>query len=155
MITNNLISLMSGIFSATVGFTLKNLQGSEQSWSNRSYYEMFTNDLPYKDYNADEAGCYLLLGSGDTTPTSVDYKLDSVQSDYSVLTQNHVVYTNVYTNQLFIITRIIQNTSDNPLTIKELGLCGWKILFARDVLPEPVILQPGEKHTFTMTISLE
>ena len=119
---------------------------------------MFSSDLMYKDYSnmADaNAGIYLLIGVGTTTATSDDYKLDSIESNYTVITQNHTVFTNTYGNQILVINRIIQNTSSSAITINELGLCGWKIMIAREVLPEPVTLQPGEKHTFTMTISLE
>ena len=149
---------MSSIFSITSGFKLKNLQGGELSWDNRRFYDMFSSDLMYKDYsNMSDAstGIYLLIGAGTTTATSDDYKLDSIESNYTVITQNHTVFTNTYGNQILVINRIIQNTSSSAITINELGLCGWKIMIAREVLAEPVVLQPGEKHTFTMTISLE
>ena len=158
MINKNLISLMSSIFSSGSGFKFKNLQGSELAWSNRQFYEMFSSDLMYKDYSnmADaNAGIYLLIGVGTTTATSDDYKLDSIESNYTVITQNHTVFTNTYGNQILVINRIIQNTSSSAITINELGLCGWKIMIAREVLPEPVTLQPGEKHAFTMTIALD
>ena len=149
---------MSSIFSNTTSFKLKDLQGSYQSWANRSFYDLFTSDLQYKDYSNmtdDNVGIYLLIGVGTTTATSDDYKLDSIESNYTVITQNHTVFTNTYGNQILVINRIIQNSSDSAITINEMGLCGWKILFAREVLAEPVVLQPGEKHTFTMTIGLE
>ena len=158
MITKNLISLMSSIFSNTPSFKLKDLQGSETTWNNRGFFDMFTSDLHYKDYSNmtdDNVGMYLLLGSGTTKATPDDYKLDNVESNYTVITQNHTVFTNTYGNQILVINRIIQNSSDSAITINEQGLCGWKIMIARDVLPEPVTLQPGEKHTFTMTIGLE
>ena len=158
MITKNLVSLMSSIFSNTPSFKLKDLQGSETTWNNRGFFEMFSSDLKYKDYSNmtdDNLGMYLLLGTGATAATSDDYKLDNIESNYTVITQNHTIFTNTYGNQILVINRIIQNTSSSAITINELGLCGWKIMIARDVLPEPVVLQPGEKHTFTMTISLE
>lgn len=158
MITKNLISLMSSIFSNTSLFKIKDLQGSDQSWANREYYNMFTSDLQYKDYSnmaGDNLGIYLLLGTGATAATSDDYKLDNIESNYTVITQNHTIFTNIYGNQILVINRVIQNTSDSAITINELGLCGWKIMIAREVLSEPVTLQPGEKHTFTMTIGLE
>ena len=157
MINKNLISLMRSIFSSESGFKLKNLQGSELTWSNRQFYNMFSSDLMYKDYSNmsdDNVGIYLLIGSGTTPATSNDYKLDNVESNYTVITQNHTVFT-TYGNQILVINRIIQNTSSSAITINELGLCGLKIMIAREVLAEPVVLQPGEKHTFTMTIGLE
>lgn len=42
---------------------------------------------------------------------------------------------------------------DNGRTINEIGMFGWTLMVAREVLAEPVTLQPGEKHTFTMTVS--
>lgn len=111
------------------------------------------------DYSDGATGCYLLLGSGSTPPAIDDYKLESLVSNYTVLTQTHTTFTE-YSATAFVITRTIQNPSlAEPLTIKEIGLFGGTgqqlYMIAREVLDEPVVLQPGEKHSFTMTIALD
>ena len=80
-------------------------------------------------------------------------------SNYTVVAQTHTTFSR-YNANAFIITRTIQNPSlAEPLTIKEIGLFGGSgrqlYMIAREVLDEPVILQPGEKHAFTMTIALD
>ena len=55
-------------------------------------------------------------------------------------------------------TRIIRNDSSEPITIKEIGLFVTTnpecVLLAREVI-EPVTLQPGEKHSFTMDLCVQ
>ena len=115
----------------------------------------FSGDLNYTNYPDSRVdGCYLLIGSGDSPETPESYKLDSVITQYSVINQTHN-FSDKYDGSALLINRVIQNTSEEAFTVKEIGLFGGDYMIAREVLPEPVTLQPGEKHTFTMTISLE
>ena len=157
MINNNLVALMGLIFSGTSGFKFKNFKGEETYWANRNLYNMFLDDRYYTTYDSSntDAGIYMLLGSGATQPTPDDYKMDSIIDGYSVIDQKHTVFTEQCDGQLLLIYRTIQNTSDSPIIINETGLFGWNIMIAREVLDEPVILEPGKKHTFTMNIGLE
>lgn len=110
-----------------------------------------------KDYTFSDQANRLLLGTGDTPESPEDYKLAELTTDYTVLSSTKTL-SGEYGKEAVIYSRVIQ-AGESGLTIKEqglvLGLSGFSILIARDVLPEPVVLQPGEKHTFTMTISLE
>ena len=110
-----------------------------------------------KDYTFSDQANRLLLGTGDTLESPEDYKLAELTTDYTVLSSIKTL-SGAYGKEAVIYSRVIQ-AGESGLTIKEqglvLGLSGFSILIAREVLPEPVTLQPGEKHTFTMTISLE
>lgn len=115
----------------------------------------FRGDLNYTNYpDSNWDGCYLLIGSGDSPETLASYKLDSVITQYSVINQTHK-FSDKYSGDVLLVNRVIQNTSENPFTVKEIGLFGANYMIAREVLAEPVTLQPGEKHTFTMSIGLE
>lgn len=158
MITYNLISAITMVFSDTTSFLFKNFDGTNQNWANRNLPSaFFSTDKTAKSYSelSSGDGMSLLLGSGTTPAVGTDYKLEAIESEYSVIVQNHNVFTGQYGNQIMVVNRVIQNISGSPITINEMGLFGYQILFAREVLSEPVVLQPGEKHTFTMTISLE
>lgn len=115
----------------------------------------FNGDLNYTNYpGSNWDGCYLLIGSGDSPEVPDAYKLDSVITQYSVINQTHAFFDN-YGGGVLLVNRVIQNTSEEAFTVKEIGLFGANYMVAREVLPKPVTLQPGEKHTFTMTIGLE
>lgn len=108
------------------------------------------------DYSSGQS-MRLLFGSGNSNASIDDYKLESLVTDYSVLTHSKVSI-GAYDTLCIVFSRTIQANSD--ITIKEYGVVsvsigGDALLLAREILPEPVVLQPGAKHTFTMTISLE
>lgn len=158
MVTKNFISIVQGGLKRT-GAKVKQTDGSlESAVFENSFYGQ-DKDRLNTDYSNGSYGCYLLIGAGATPPTIDDYKLDSLVSNYTVLAQTHTLFGQ-YGSSAFIITRTIQNPSSaEPLTIKEVGLFGGNntqlYMIAREVLDEPIILQPGEKHAFTMTIGLE
>ena len=130
------------------------------------YYTRFSNSFdgaspnkPNTGYSDGSYGCCLLVGAGTTPPTIDDYKLDSLVSNYTVVAQTHKTFSG-YNANAFIITRTIQNTSSaEPLTRNDVVLFvgdgNQLYMIAREVLDEPVVLQPGEKHAFTMTIALD
>jgi hypothetical protein len=108
------------------------------------------------DYSAGQS-MRLLLGSGDSSASIDDYKLESLITDYSVLTHSKTSI-GTYDTLCTVFSRTIEANSN--IIIKEYGVVstdtsGNTLLLTREVLPEPVVLQPGEKHTFTMTIGLE
>lgn len=108
------------------------------------------------DYSAGQS-MRLLFGSGDSSASIDDYKLENLLTDYSVLTHSKTSI-GAYDTLCTVFSRTIQ--ANTNITIKEYGIVsvsssGDALLLAHEVLPEPVTLQSGEKHTFTMTISLE
>lgn len=158
MVTKNFISAVQEGFTRS-GKYIKQTDGTMYRINFSNSFYGTDKDMLSTDYSNGVAGCYLLIGAGTTPPTIDDYKLDSLVSNYTVLAQTHTVFEQ-YGSSVFIITRTIQNPSSaEPLTIKEVGLFGGSgrqlYMIAREVLDEPVILQPGEKHSFTMTIGLE
>ena len=159
MVTKNFISIVQGGLQES-GSQVKQIdENLKYVHFNDSFYGGGKDRLN-TDYSNGSSGCYLLIGAGATPPTIDDYKLESLISNYTVLAQTHTTFSEKYSASAFIITRTIQNSNTTePLTIKEVGLFGGSgtqlYMIAREVLDEPVILQPGEKHAFTMTIGLE
>ena len=158
MVTKNFISIVQAGLKRTSG-KVKQIDESIQSIAFENSFSGYDKDKFNTDYSNGSSGCYLLIGAGATPPTIDDYKLESLISNYTVLAQTHTTFSD-YSASAFIITRTIQNPdTTESLTIKEVGLFGGSntqlYMIAREVLDEPVILQPGEKHAFTMTIGLE
>ena len=99
----------------------------------------------------------IVFGSGTTPPQKTDYKLE-----------NHIAggltYSGNSTNQAGGVAnwvQTVQNTSTAQITITEVGLFSTNyyasgqeknILLTRTVLDTPVVLQPNEVKTFTITI---
>ena len=100
-------------------------------------------------------GCQIYLGTGNTTPTTDDYKLSgdlitglTSQAQDGTATNNSITYSAIATNN-----------TESPVTIKEIGLGGYAIgsyacavLLTRDVLATPVTLNVGDSKTFSITI---
>lgn len=106
------------------------------------------------------SGVYIVLGTGTTPATAADIKLENVTEDYEIITQTKDVPL-TFSSTIMTITRVIRNTGNAPLTISEVGLYASLVnaftgamMLAREVI-EPVTLQPGEKHSFTMDLCVE
>lgn len=156
MVNKNFSKIMSlGLGTTSVTLHTHLDESKIYNFSNSS--STFKTDSLATDYDTSTTGCSIFIGSGNTAVTTDDIKLDSIISNYTVIAQTHSLISE-YSDTSFIVTRTIQNTNSDPLTINEIGLFGYYgdlFMFAREVLAEPVTLQSGEKHTFTMTISLE
>ena len=105
-------------------------------------------------------GIYIVLGTGTTPATAADIKLENVTEDYEIITQTKDIPL-AFSSSIMTITRVIRNTGNTPLTISEVGLYAsymnaftGAMMLAREVI-EPVTLQPGEKHSFTMDLCVE
>ena len=101
-----------------------------------------------------------MLGTGTTPATAADIKLENVTEDYEIVTQTKDI-PQTFSSSIITITRVIRNTGNAPLTISEVGLYAsyasaftGAMMLAREVI-EPVTLQPGEKHSFTMDLCVE
>lgn len=156
MITYNLLSGIRALFNG--GAAYRQISGEYQ-------YNSAYEGINYFKYNADSGKDYtfsdqanrLLFGTGNTPESPEDYKLAELTTDYTVLSSTKTV-SGEYGKNVVIYTRVIQ-AGETELTIKEqglvMGLSGFNALIAREVFPEPVVLQPYEKHTFTIAIGLE
>lgn len=95
----------------------------------------------------------IAFGSGTTPPQKTDYKLDKYITTGLTYFGNNTNQTDGITNWV----QTVQNTSTEQITIAEVGLFsqysdGETCLLTRTVLDAPVVLQPNEVKTFTMTI---
>ena len=106
-----------------------------------------------------QRGHWMVFGGGSTPVESSDISVESPIIDgFTVISQtSNIPY--IYSSTIMTVTRIIQNTGSAPITISEVGLYGANtstetIMLAREVI-EPVTLQPGEKHSFTMDLCVE
>ncbi len=117
-------------------------------------------------YKADYNTCVLVIGYNDTAPTYNDTSLKSLYDrGFEVLSQTTVYTANTYDGELALITRVIKNTSDVTMYVREVGIYGYwfdkntssgnNFMIAREVLSEPVIIQPGEKHAFTISLCVD
>ena len=154
MITTNVLCALKANYSGensrgkTFNGDLSISIGMNQSANFRTDFKYVT----YPESNWD--GIYLLIGSGNSEESINSYKLDSVISNYTCISQMHTLDTE-FNNNLLTVVRTIQNTSTEEFTIKEVGLFAANYMVARELLETPVTIQPGEKYTLSMTIGLE
>lgn len=163
MLTNNSAGLISVNLQSTSGNydVCKTTEGKSASASYSWLKQLFSTLLPLKNVPSSSAtGVYLVLGTGTTPATVADIKLENVTEDYEIVTQTKAIPLK-FSSSMINITRVIQNTGNAPLTISEVGLYAsyanaftGAMMLAREVI-EPVTLQPGEKHSFTMDICVQ
>lgn len=119
------------------------------------------SSIPSTHYNSTKSNGYyypnyrgIVFGSGTTPPQKTNYKMENhianglIYSDNSTSETNNIVHW----------VQTVQNTSSEPITISEVGLFSssnptyFSVLLTRTVLDNPVVLQPNEVKTFTITI---
>lgn len=123
------------------------------------YYNYYLNAPSNDDKevlsNNKGAGTTILFGTGTTPPSVDDFKLDSIIENIEIIN------TNVNGNGgIWLCSRTIRNNNNDVVSISEVGLYSaptnsnynFRYLLAREVLQEPVVMQPGEVYTFTFTI---
>lgn len=106
--------------------------------------------------NAGDCGFVLFVGSGLTSPTIDDYKLEN-PLNLEVLSASCT-----HNGSTTIVTRTFKNNTEEEVTINELGLYVFAtnrkspfVLLARKVLSEPIILNPNETYTFTYNFTIK
>lgn len=108
-----------------------------------------------------DKGATILLGTGDTTPTSSDYALDTDVTDQFTYVSG--ISSGVGSGNVASITEVYQNTSNDSITIKEIGLLtgipyqwqsGGYVLLTRKVLDTPIVIGAGKTYSFNITLSL-
>ena len=153
MLLNNFTATLYPAMSVTVtdGTIIKNASNSSS--------EPLT--VPASEYKENSATGYfnmhrrgIAFGSGTTPPQKTDYKLNNYITTGLTYSGNNTNQTNKVVNWV----QTIQNTSTEQITITEVGLftiystnCVVTLL-TRTVLDNPVVLQPNEVKTFTITI---
>lgn len=159
MITKNLLATIKLTF-LNSSAPIKMVDGSVQN--NAIFFSSFginaNNVNDAVDYTNTDGGLHFLFGSGDAPVTIDDYKLGELVTTYQGVAMNHTTF-NDYSENVFHVTRTIKNTSESPITIKEMGVFGVYggklFMLARTVLPTPETIEPNEMHDFAMLISLK
>lgn len=97
----------------------------------------------------------IAFGSGTTPPQKTNYKLENYITSGLTYSGNNTNQANNVVNWV----QTVQNTSTEQITITEVGLFAKYIngsypttLLTRTVLDTPVVLQPNDVKTFTITI---
>lgn len=173
MFTKNFQRIMAYIFNPTSGYaTGKSVndtqlycfmnsylmgQGKEPTNSGKAILQT-EGDAPSSSKN----GWSLLLGTGDTPPTKDDLKLAAQATTLKALTRSCISnpIASGYSTSA-VITNTFANYTEEPVTVKEMGLyyvmydssgVNGTMLAAREVLPEPITMNPGDIRTFQMTL---
>lgn len=117
--------------------------------------DFYTDTGTLKVYTPFSRG--IAFGSGTTPPQKTDYKLENYITTGLTYSGNNTKLTDGVANWV----QTVQNTSTAQITITEVGLFSkysragqdyTAYLLTRTVLDTPVVLQPNEVKTFTITI---
>lgn len=137
-----------------------NVNGEEQALAYSGGVSMMTNNLGKENvYDVNQYSA-LLLGTGTGEITEDDYCLFEIFSDYTTVSVQLLPQYGIRgSKDLIILNKTIQNTSDTPFTITEMGWAGKydrlpACMFTHDLLETPVTLQPDDMYTFTLRIKL-
>ena len=113
-----------------------------------THYNFADNDYYCPNYRG------IVFGSGTTPPQKTDYKIENHIANGLTYSNNNTSKANNVVNWV----QTVQNTSGEPITISEVGLfsaataTSTTVLLTRTVLDNPVVLQPNDVKTFTITI---
>ena len=166
MLTNNFVSVFKNLitqYNPVGGGCYKLYNGSTSTDVYNIVSEITNLNNLYAVKGAPQEGIHgicLLIGSGTTEPSHEDYKLVNEITNYEVLSQSIIRNNNKNDSEFLDITRIIRNNTAQDITVSEIGVCiktmqnyaCASVLIAREVLESPVIVKPGEKHSFTMSL---
>lgn len=156
MLLNNFIATMYPVSKITD--TTGTIRG-RRSFDDSVTYSV-SSDF-YSDTGTVEVYCPfsrgIAFGSGTTSPQKTDYKLENYITTGLTYSGNNTNTTDGVANWV----QTVQNTSTAQITITEVGLFSKNsytgrdytvFLLTRTVLDTPVVLQPNEVKTFTITI---
>jgi hypothetical protein len=146
---------------------IMDFQTEEEMIASKNFYNYGTRtSTASRDENIGTSGM-IILGSGDTPPTKEDYKLDSWIPTIDLKpiafgTTSPKKYEDDFIGGFWAT---YYNVSEENKTVKEVGIISsfyktiqWddpaqtKILMAREVLENPVIIKPHEGCTFSFVI---
>jgi len=151
---------------ASKTFYIGGSRGQTLSENNRPYYPVESYYPDGSRYGVLGSGM-LILGSGDTPPTEKDYKLESWIPTIDLKpiafgTTSPKKYEDDFIGGFWAT---YYNVSEENKTVKEVGIISsfyktiqcddpaqTKILMAREVLENPVIIKPHEGCTFSFVI---
>lgn len=153
MITKNFKLLMNKkLFNNTNYYAFQGINGSVAGGTSAN------NVFSSNNYNK------ISVGSGDTLPSIDDYSLENKITDLTLVSRTMEPNAPEYqqANKIVTYTATYQNNTSNPITINELGIesgegytgSGWGgiVLLCREVLEEPLVIEPNEAYTISITI---
>lgn len=138
----------------TVG-TIRDIRGFDDSLVYSVSSDFYSDTGTVKFYAPFSRG--IVFGSGTTPPQKTDYKLENYITTGLTYSGNNTDLTDGVAHWV----QTVQNTSTAQITITEVGLFSKTrstgqdytvFLLTRTVLDTPVVLQPNEVKTFTITI---
>lgn len=103
----------------------------------------------------------ILLGSGDTTPTDSDIKLEEEISTLTTIS-SYTPSSNAYEDNYIVTSSItVKNNTNENIVVKEMGIVNirylstynYYFLYAREVLETPITIEPNQTKSFSMTLS--
>lgn len=144
MITKNgkyLFAVMSNEYT-------QELKCMDDIWRNNSKIEWFKYPL-------------VIVGSGNTAPTTNDFCLSSRISSLTKTTST-AINPSQYNSFMYSIQTTYKNNTNENITVKEVGIAtsfinlddspNAGILIVREVLDAPVVIKPQKSYTFSITI---
>lgn len=156
MLLNNFITTMHPLMkTTTTAGTIKDQTYFDNPRAYSISSDFYTDTGTVPAYNPYSRG--IAFGSGTTPPQKTDYKLENYITTGLTYSGNNTNTTNEVANWV----QTVQNTSTAQITITEVGLFSryessgqnfTVYLLTRTVLDTPVVLQPNEVKTFTITI---
>lgn len=116
-----------------------------------------SNAYASNSYNARAAQWALGFGTGTTPPTIDDYKFSGDLVTPTVVPGSGTAYNG---SDGSIFAMVVINQTQEAMTINEIGLFRKAqtygcVMLTRDVLPQPVVLQPGESKGFQIYIDTQ
>lgn len=152
MLTNNFYTTVKN---AMIGrnCSLINILGNQVAGVTVTYW--YSNN----NFNTGNYHWQIQLGNGLTPASIDDYAIESPITDLTLLAGTA---TSPDSNKILkAINATYQNNTNENITVTEvclLGYCNSAVnifLFNREVLGEPVIIAPGEAHSFTCILSTD
>ena len=175
MITKNFKVFVSTVFGRTTSSTetvslpvpIKDVTGSEYSslYFVTTNYNLFSVDGNHStNLTGTQAAnsIQLFVGTNGSEVTENDYTIDDITT-LSAVGSTSFVRAMSEDGYAMTITRTLKNTSDADITIKELGMVkstaykkdtSAKFLFAREVLPTPLVVPAGNSFTVSMVVKV-
>ena len=116
-----------------------------------------SNEYAANSYTTKAAQWAFGFGAGTTPPTIDDYKFSGDLVTPTLVSASGTVYNG---SNGSIFGMVVINQTQEAMTINEIGLflsvdsygC---VMLTRDVLPQPVVLQPGESKGFQIYINTQ
>jgi len=154
------------IFTNLSGQSINNVNTSGGSYGISRYDSITVND------GSNDDGYGILIGSGTSAPTIIDYNLSQVisngtgvgQMQYGAVSVTGAV-TNTTTNSGYItVTRTFTNNSGSSITVSEVGLVAYSqaetfqsnqaFLIIHDLLPSPITVPNGSSLSISYEIQV-